>query len=95
MTTTDEILEQLSKQIADLWNFRDSAGYDIAVSKAKQILATELKDVLEDKDRLNYAILYPRNFTKLMETRAHGGFVEEELRQGRQAITAAMQQTEK
>lgn len=60
-------------------------------------LKRERDEPLKDKERLDFAILYPHKFIYLMETRAHGGFVEQELKKGRQAIDAAInsQQIEK
>ena len=43
-----------------------------------------------DTEILDWAILYPANFIHLMQTRAHGGFPEQEKEQGRLAIQTAM-----
>ena len=51
---------------------------------------TNLAELLADRARLNFAILYPRKFTYLIETRAHGGFPEQEKERGRQIVDEAI-----
>lgn len=61
----------------------------IRVAKERDTLLAENQVLKRDRDRLDYAILYPRKFMHLMEVRAHGGFSEQELQQGREAIDFA------
>lgn len=50
------------------------------------------KEFLEDKAMLEWAMMNPHKFTKLMEMEAYGGFLTEELTKGRTAIFYAMKQ---
>lgn len=93
-TQAKEMVEKLAKAIY----FEPCFNSKFWTSETKLRTALELIEkefnlvsLLEDKVKLDYAILYPRKFSHLMETRAHGGFPEQELEQGRQALTSAMQ----
>jgi len=69
----------------------DNCHYTHALSTTSgQQLLEELAEARKDREWLDFAILYPNKFLKLMETRAHGGFPEQEKKQGRHAIDEAI-----
>lgn len=80
LSATEELRKELNEEI------ETSRLLGIKVAEQLQQLTAAQKD----RERLDLAILYPKKFAHLMETRAHGGFPEQELQQGRQAIDSAI-----
>jgi hypothetical protein len=53
------------------------------------------RELIEDWEMLDWAIIHPHRFTHLMECQAHGGFEKDELKRGRLAIKSAMSKEKK